>query len=89
MKPKKKPAKKKATQPIPKNYVRITTPSYGKALPGTLIIGEGRRPSSLKVDGRINLGKNILKILGSKFDRFPMIDRYFAYDSSLRLFVLV
>src|SRR5437660_4664108 len=73
MKLKKKTTKKRASRPTPKNYVKVTSRSYGKALRGTLIYWEGRRPSSLKVDGRINLGKNILEILGSKFDRFRWI----------------
>lgn len=73
MKPKKKITKKKPARAAPKNYVKVSTPFYGKSLRGTLIYWEGRRPSSLKVDGRINLGKNILEILGSKFDRFRWI----------------
>lgn len=55
------------------DHVKVTTTSYGKALRGTPIYWEGRRPARLKDDGRINLGKNILELLGSRFDRFRWI----------------
>jgi hypothetical protein len=55
------------------NYIKVTSVSYGKALRGTPIYWEGRRPTKLKDDGRTNLGKNILELLGARFDRFRWI----------------
>lgn len=65
-------AKKPSRKPV-KSYVTVANRSYGKALRGTRIWWEGRRPSSLKDDGRINLGKNILEILAARFPRFRWI----------------
>lgn len=70
---KKSGTKRKGKRGPSRDYVRVTTSSYGKALRGTLIYWEGRRPSRLRDDGRINLGKNILEILGSQFERFRWI----------------
>lgn len=56
-----------------KNRVKVTSSSYGRALYGTMIYWEGRRPPRLRDDGRINLGKNILETLISRFDRFRWI----------------
>ncbi|HBB89517.1 MAG TPA: hypothetical protein DC047_18080 [Blastocatellia bacterium] len=72
-KTKKRAVKSKSIRRPHKNYVKVTSPSYGKALRGTSIYWEGRRPSRLKNDGRINLGKNILEMLGAHFDRFRWI----------------
>src|SRR5260370_18681250 len=68
----KRVSKRKSRRPR-KDYVKVTNASYGKALRGTQIYWEGRRPSRLRDDGRINLGKNILEILGTQFDRFRWI----------------
>lgn len=65
--------KRKNNRRSSKNYVKVTTSSYGRALHGTLIYWEGRRPPRLRDDGRINLGKNILETLASRFDRFRWI----------------
>ena len=70
---KKRVAAKKPSSKPAKSYVTVANRSYGKALRGTRIWGEGRRPSSLKDDGRINLGKNILEILAARFPRFRWI----------------
>src|SRR5437016_455112 len=70
---KKSGTKRKGKRGPSRDHVRVTTSSYGKALRGTLIYWEGRRPSRLRDDGRINLGKNILEILGSQFERFRWI----------------
>jgi Domain of unknown function (DUF4263) len=70
---KKKAAAKKTPRKAAKTYVVVSNPTYGKALKGTRIWWEGRRPPSLKDDGRINLGKNILEILRAQFPRFRWI----------------
>lgn len=64
---------KKASRKPPKKHVIVTSRSYGKALRGVRIAWEGRRPTSLRDDGRINFGKNILEILGAQFSRFQWI----------------
>jgi hypothetical protein len=71
--PKKSVVAKKAPRKPARTYVTVTNRNYGKALRGTRIWWEGRRPSSLKDDGRINLGKNILEILTARFPRFRWI----------------
>jgi hypothetical protein len=70
---KKKAAAKKAARKPARTYVTVTNRNYGKALQGTRIWWEGRRPSGLSDDGRINLGKNILELLSAGFDRFRWI----------------
>ncbi|HKS26541.1 MAG TPA: Shedu immune nuclease family protein [Pyrinomonadaceae bacterium] len=71
---KKKPTTKRAARRKPaRNYVVVTNRTYGKALKGTRIYWEGRRPTSLGDDGRINLGKNILEILSAQFPKFRWI----------------
>ena len=70
---KKKTAAKKAARKQSKNNVVVTNNTYGKALRGIRISWEGRRPLSLKDDGRINLGKNILEILRARFPKFRWI----------------
>lgn len=67
----KKTSKKKGVNT--KNYVTVSNPTYGKALRGTRIYWEGKRPASLNDDGRINLGKNILEMLGKHFPKFHLI----------------
>lgn len=69
----KRAAAKKAERKPAKKYVVVTNRYYGKALRGTRIYWEGRRPTSLSDDGRINLGKNILEILSAQFPRFRWI----------------
>jgi hypothetical protein len=71
--PTKARAKKKKKRRILRNYVKVTSTSYGKALKGIPIYWEGRRPRGLSNDGRISFGKNILEILRSKFQRFRWI----------------
>jgi len=66
---KKKPSKKRAA----KNYVKVSNTSYGKKLKGIKIYFEGKRPTGLKDDGKITLGKNILEILKRSFTRFDWI----------------
>lgn len=70
---KKKVTSKKPVRKAPKNYVIVSNRNYGKALKGTRIYWEGRKPASLKTDGRINLGKNILEVLKSQFTNFRWI----------------
>ena len=70
---KKSATAKKAARTAAKTYVIVKNRNYGKALQGTRIWWEGRRPSGLSDDGRINLGKNILELLSAKFDRFRWI----------------
>src|ERR1700683_2472139 len=72
MRTKKQPNKKQARK-APKTHVVVTSRNYGRALRGTYIYWEGVKPRSLKPDGRINLGKNILETLKSKFPRFRWI----------------
>lgn len=40
-----------------KNFIAVSSKSYGKVLKGTRIYFEGARPAGLKDDGSINLGK--------------------------------
>jgi hypothetical protein len=70
---KKRTAAKKVLRKASKTYVTVTNRNYGKALRGMRIWWEGRRPTSLSDDGRINLGKNILELLTARFDRFRWI----------------
>ncbi len=72
---KKRSAKKKRTtkKKVIKNFVVVTNISYGKNLKGTKIYFEGKKPSSLKDDGRISFGKNILELLRSNFSKFRWI----------------
>jgi hypothetical protein len=69
----KKPATKKAARKPARKYVIVSNNTYGKALKGIRIAWEGKKPSSLKDDGRINLGKNILEILKTQFKDFRWI----------------
>jgi hypothetical protein len=48
-------------------FVRVTARNYGKKLKGIKIFYDGAKPSGLRPDGSINLGKNILEILTQKF----------------------
>ncbi|QEH39411.1 Shedu immune nuclease family protein [Chitinophaga sp. XS-30] len=70
--------KKRATRTAPKKkaskgFVVINNRSYGKNLQGLKVYFEGRKPSSLKKDGSISFGKNILELLTKHFDRFRWI----------------
>jgi Domain of unknown function (DUF4263) len=56
-----------------KNYVTVTSPFYGKNLKGTRIYFEGKKPSKLRNDGTIKLGKHILEMLKDKFLKFHWI----------------
>jgi Domain of unknown function (DUF4263) len=55
---------------IKQNFVVVTNRSYGKALKDKRIYYEGKRPKSLKPDGRIVFGKHILeavrRVLGDR-----------------------
>lgn len=72
-KPKRKTKKAKRTakrKPFSAlKFVRVTARNYGNKLKGTKIYYEGSKPGGLRPDGTINLGKNILEILTSKFGR--------------------
>jgi hypothetical protein len=57
----------------PRNFIVVTTKSYGNALKGTRIYFEGKRPKGLKDDGSISFGKHTLEALKRKFDRFRWI----------------
>ena len=48
-------------------FVRVTARNYGNKLKGTKIYYEGAKPSGLRPDGSVNLGKNILEILTQRF----------------------
>src|SRR5579871_5298396 len=48
-------------------FVRVTARNYGNKLKGVRIHYEGAKPSGLRPDGTINLGKNVLEILMRKF----------------------
>jgi hypothetical protein len=56
-----------------KDYVIVSNRSYGKALKGTRVYFEGKRPQGLKDDGSITFGKHILEALGAVFERFRWI----------------
>jgi len=71
--PKKKVTAKKQKSVSKKNFVKVSSSSYGKTLKGTSIYWEGRRPKGLTKDGRIGFGKNILEMLRSKFEKFRWI----------------
>jgi hypothetical protein len=76
MPPRKKSRKrisKRTSRKSTKNYVAVTSNSYGKALRGTRIYWDGQRPRSLAKDGSIKFGKNILEILGAQFEKFRWI----------------
>jgi hypothetical protein len=66
-------SKKKTKKPATKNYVAVSNPAYGKALKGTRIYFEGKRPSGLKDDGSIQFGKHILEALNKKFPKVRWI----------------
>lgn len=69
---KKRPQKRrtKRTTSAPKDHVKVTGTSYGKDLRGIKIYFEGKRPSFLKPDGTMNMGKHVLEHLTKKFPRF-------------------
>ncbi len=54
-------------------YVIVTNKSYGKNLQGIKIYYEGKKPNQLKADGSISFGKNILELLGKKYEKFQWI----------------
>jgi hypothetical protein len=64
---------KAAKKRVPRNYVVVTSRFYGKDLQGTRIYFEGKKPSTLRTDGTIKLGKHILETLRSKFNKFRWI----------------
>lgn len=58
----------RSTKKIVKNYVVVSSKSYGNALKGTKIYFEGAKPKTLRKDGTISFGKHILEALNRKFD---------------------
>jgi hypothetical protein len=64
---------KAAKKRVPRNYVVVTSRFYGKDLQGIRIYFEGKKPSTLRTDGTIKLGKHILETLRSKFNKFRWI----------------
>jgi hypothetical protein len=54
-------------------YVKVSNIAYGRKLKGTKIYYEGKRPSSLKDDGKIAFGKHILELLRRKYEKFHWI----------------
>jgi hypothetical protein len=60
--------KKKSSKPASGiNFVVVSSPAYGKALKGTRIYYEGKKPKSFKKDGSIQFGKHILETLNRRF----------------------
>lgn len=55
------------------NYIIVNSRSYGNNLKGTKVYYEGKQPGSLKKDGSISFGKNILELLNANFDKFHWI----------------
>lgn len=64
---------KKRKTTAPKNYVTVSSRSYGNNLKGIKIYYEGKKPKGLKADGSISFGKNILELLKKNFSRFQWI----------------
>lgn len=62
-------AKKTSTE----TFVTVTNKSYGNALKGVKIYYEGKKPKSLRTDGSISFGKNILELLKKNFKKFQWI----------------
>jgi hypothetical protein len=56
-----------------RNYVIVTNKSYGNKLKGIKIYFEGKKPTTLKADGSISFGKNILELLKKNFQKFQWI----------------
>jgi hypothetical protein len=57
----------------PKKYIVVTNKSYGNKLKGTKIYFEGKQPKSLRKDGSISFGKNILELLLKNYKKFHWI----------------
>ena len=55
------------------NSVLLKNKSYGRALKGTKIFFEGKRPSFLKKDGMMKFGKNVLELFKKTFDKYQWI----------------
>jgi hypothetical protein len=60
--------KKSSTKPAKKDYVVVSSRSYGSALKGIKIYFEGEKPTRLREDGSVGFGKNILETLKSRFE---------------------
>jgi hypothetical protein len=54
-------------------YVKVSNIAYGRKLKGIKIYYEGKKPSSLKNDGKIAFGKHILELLRRKYEKFHWI----------------
>ena len=54
-------------------FIKVTNRSYGRLLKGTRIYYEGARPKTLRDDGSIKFGKNILELLKAQYNRFRWI----------------
>jgi len=68
---KRKAAKKKVV--VRRKFIKVANRSYGNLLKGTKIYYEGARPKTLRDDGSIKFGKNILELLKAKYKRFRWI----------------
>ncbi len=66
---------KKRTNRNKRSFVKILKSSkYGQDLYGTRIYYEGKKPQSIKEDGRFNFGKHILETLQTKFgEKFRLV----------------
>lgn len=61
-------AKKAAKKKSPKiGYAVVKNKGYGKALIGTKIYFEGKKPKQIQKDGSVRFGKNILELLNKRF----------------------
>lgn len=58
---------------VKKNYVVVSNRSYGNNLKGIKIYFEGKQPKSLRKDGSISFGKNILELLQQNYKKFQWI----------------
>lgn len=67
-------AKKKGIKQVSgRNFVVVSSRSYGNNLKDIKIYFEGKKPTGLKADGTISFGKNILELLKTNFARFQWI----------------
>lgn len=56
-----------------KDYVIVSSKIYGNKLKGIKVYFEGKKPKSLKPDGSIGFGKNILELFKISFEKFKWI----------------
>jgi hypothetical protein len=55
--------KKPSGKPAKKDFVVVSSKSYGAGLKGTKIYFEGTKPTRLREDGTIGFGKNYIGVL--------------------------